>query len=163
VDAAKGGIIFGRRARELQPDRPEGHYWYAINTGLLADADRSFGLSAVAQMEPALKRVVELDERYDYAGAHRLLGILYLRTPPPPASIGSTRKGLRALQRAAEIAPDYPENQLYLAEAHNQTGSPAQARELLQKVAAAPPWPSRQFESARWRAQAAEELRARKP
>jgi hypothetical protein len=154
IAAARAGIVLARRGRELQPDGAQAHYWYAINTGLLADVDRSFGLSAINEMEPALKRAAELDERYDYAGAHRLLGILYLRTPPPPASIGSSRKGLKALQRAAELFPDYPENQLYLAEAYRETGQPEQARPLLAKVAAAKPWPDRVFESGAWRKRA---------
>jgi tetratricopeptide (TPR) repeat protein len=158
--AAKLGVVLARRARELQPDRPEGHYWYAVNTGLVADLDRAFGLSAVAEMEPALKRVIEVDEHYDYAGAHRLLGILYLRTPPPPTSIGSRRKGLRALQRASELFPEYPENQLYLAEALRETGRTADARTALEQVLRAKPWPDRQFESQRWRAQAQEQLAA---
>ena len=85
-DAAKRGIVLARHARELKPDRVEGHYWYALNVGLLADVDRSYGLDAVGEMEAALKRAIELDERYDLGGPLRVLGILHLRTPLPPAS-----------------------------------------------------------------------------
>ena len=58
IAAAKLGITLARHARELQPDRVQGHYWYAITVGLLADADRSYGLKAVAEMEPALRRAI---------------------------------------------------------------------------------------------------------
>ena len=151
IAAAKRGIVFARQARELQPDRVEGHYWYAITVGLLADADRVYGLKAVGEMAPALRRAMELNERYDYAGPVRVLGILVLRTPAPPVSIGSSRKGLRWLQHATELFPDYPENLLYLAEAFRDNHRNTEARELLNKVINAPPWPDRQFESAGWK------------
>ena len=134
IDAARNGIVCARRARELKPEGVEGHYYYALSVGLLADADRSYGLDAVGEMEASLKRAIELDEKFDYAGPLRVLGILHLRTPGPPASIGSPRKGLRLLQRAVEAFPDYPENYLYLAEALRDTGKTEEARAALEKV-----------------------------
>ena len=153
-EAAKRGIVFARHARELKPDAVEGHYWYAINVGLLADVDRSYGLNAVGEMETALKRAIELDEKYDLAGPLRVLGILHLRTPAPPASIGSPRKGLLLLQRAVELFPVYPENYLYLAEALRDTGRSEDAEQAIKKVLGAPLWPDRQFESSGWKAAA---------
>jgi tetratricopeptide (TPR) repeat protein len=154
IEAAKSGIVLARHARELKPDGVEGHYWYAINVGLLADADRSYGLTAVGEMEPALKRAIELDERCDFAGPLRVLGILLLRTPGPPTSIGSPRRGLRLLQRAVELFPDYPENYLYLAEALRDNDRVAEAKEAIRKVLDAKPWPDREFESGQWKADA---------
>jgi tetratricopeptide (TPR) repeat protein len=78
---------------------------------------------------------------------------LYLRTPAPPVSIGSPRKGLRSLQRAVELFPDYPENYLYLGEALRENGRTDEAKAALGKVMAAPP-PDRQFESTQWKAEA---------
>lgn len=162
LEAAENAVTLARHARELRLDRVEGHYWYAIAVGLLADADRSYGLSAVGEMEPALKRAIEIDERYDMAGPLRTLGILHLRTPAPPASIGSPRKGLKLLQRATELFPDYPENFLYLAEALRDNDRVDEARVALQKVMDAAPWPDREFESTQWKAQA-RELQASPP
>jgi tetratricopeptide (TPR) repeat protein len=153
-DAAKSAIVLARHASELKPRGVEGHYWYAINVGLLADADRLYGLKAVGEMKEALERAIEIDERYDYAGPLRVLGILYLRTPAPPVSIGSPRKGLQLLQRAVGLFPDYPENYLYLAEALRDTGRVGEARETLRKVLNASPWPDRQFESGQWKTSA---------
>ncbi|HVM62907.1 MAG TPA: TRAP transporter TatT component family protein [Verrucomicrobiae bacterium] len=151
---ARRGIVFARRARELKPDGVEGHYWYALDVGRLADADRTYGLDAVGEMQTALKRAIELDERYDYAGPLRAMGVLYLRTPQPPASIGSPRKGLQILRRAVELFPDYPENYLYLAEALRDTKKVDEAKEALGKVLDANPWPDEQFESGQWKADA---------
>jgi tetratricopeptide (TPR) repeat protein len=63
-----------------------------------------------------------------------VLGILHLRTPLPPASIGSSRKGLKLLQHATELFPDYPENYLYLAEALRDNGKMDEAKTALRKV-----------------------------
>ena len=161
-EAAKRGIVLARHGRELKPDLVECHYWYAINVGLLADVDRSYGLDAVGEMEVALKRAIEIDERYDFAGPLRVLGILHLRTPAPPASIGSPRKGLRLLQRATELFPEYPENFLYLAEALRDNDRVEEARQALNKVLESKPWPDRQWESSLWKADA-QKLREKFP
>jgi tetratricopeptide (TPR) repeat protein len=152
--SAQRGIVLARRARMLKPDGVEGYYWYALNVGWLADVDRAYGLDAVGEMQTALKRAIELDERYDFAGPLRVLGILHLRTPQPPASIGSPRKGLQLLRRAVELFPDYPENYLYLAEALHENGRADEAKEALRKVLEAKPWPDQQFESEQWKAEA---------
>src|ERR1017187_1224065 len=152
--SAQQGVVFARRARALKPDGVEGPYWYALNVGLLADVDRSYGLDAVGEMAAALKRAIELDERYDLGGPLRVLGILHLRTPLPPASIGSPRKGLKMLQRAVELFPDYPENYLYLAEALRDNNRPDEAKAALRKVLDAEPWPDRQSESQEWKIRA---------
>ena len=62
-EAAKRGVVLARHGGELDSDRVECQYWYAINVGLLADADRSYGLDAVSEMEAALKRAIEIDDR----------------------------------------------------------------------------------------------------
>jgi tetratricopeptide (TPR) repeat protein len=152
-EAAKRGIVLARHGKELNPNRVECHYWYAINVGWLADVDRKYGLDAVGEMETELKRAIEIDERYDFAGPSRVLGIMYLRTPAPPISIGSPRRGLRLLQRAVELFPDYPENYLYLGEALRDNGRAAEAKQALDKVIEAKPWPDRQFEAAKWNAE----------
>ena len=153
-ESAQHGVVFARRARELNPNGVEGQYWYALDVGLLADVDRSYGLDAVGEMETALKRAIELDERYDLGGPLRVLGILHLRTPLPPASIGSPRKGLKLLQRAVELFPEYPENYLYLAEALRDSGRADEAKEAIGKVLEAKPWPDRLFESQEWKVRA---------
>jgi hypothetical protein len=152
--AAEHGTTAAKRAKELNPERVEGFYWYAINVGLRANADRIYGLKAVGEMEPALKKAVDLDSRYDMGGPLRVLGILYLRTPGPPVSIGSVRKSLRLLQRAAENFPEYPENYLYLAEALRENKRIGEAKEALAKVVDAKPWSDREYESKQWQTEA---------
>ena len=56
-----------------------------------------------------------LDEKYDFAGADRNLGLLY-RDAPNLGSIGSRSRAHKHLERCVELAPDYPENRLDMIE-----------------------------------------------
>jgi hypothetical protein len=90
-----------------------------INLGQLAQAEAP-SLAAyrlVYEVESEFKIAAKLDVNYDYAGPARTLGLLYLQAPGWPLSIGSRNKARQWLERAAEVAPDYPPNQLNLAEA----------------------------------------------
>ena len=78
-------------------------------------------------MEREFKTAEDLDEHFDYAGPARCLGLLYRDAPGWPFSIGSRRKAREWLERAAKLAPDYPENHLNLVESclqwHDRAGA----------------------------------------
>src|SRR2546421_630302 len=75
-------------------------------------------LKLVDEMEREFKIVAELDPHFDFAGADRNLGMLYHETPGWPVSIGNRKKARQHLERSRELAPDFPENHLYLLEAY---------------------------------------------
>ncbi len=115
AEIAEQGIKLCRELIARDPNLAQGHYYLGMNLGQLA---RTRGLSAlklVGEMETEFKRARELDEKFDNAGADRNLGLLY-RDAPRLASIGSRSKAQRFLQKAAEVAPDFPENRLNLIE-----------------------------------------------
>jgi len=114
---AEQGIAASRQVLARDRNSAAGHYYLGINLGQLA---RTRGLSAlklVDQMEYEFSLARDLDETIDYGGPDRNLGILYYEAPSF-ASIGSRSKARQHFQRAAELAPDYPENQLNLIEAY---------------------------------------------
>jgi hypothetical protein len=76
----------------------------------------------VREMETQFKAAIELDEKLDYAGPHRSLGLLYKDAPGWPTSIGNRAKAVQHLRRAVELCPDYPDNRLSLAEAYVEWG-----------------------------------------
>jgi tetratricopeptide (TPR) repeat protein len=113
---AEQGISLCRELIARDPNLPQAHYYLGMNLGQLA---RTRGLSAlklVDEMEKEFKRARELDEKLDNAGPDRNLGLLY-KDAPRLGSIGSRSKAQRHLQRAVEVAPDFPENRLNLIEA----------------------------------------------
>ena len=63
-----------------------------------------------------LKRAVALDETYDQAGAHRVLGRIYYEAPGWPLSVGDLQKSLQHLKAAVRLAPATSTNHLYLAQ-----------------------------------------------
>lgn len=160
--AAQHGIAIAQHARQLDAKRVEGHYWYALNVGLLADVDRDYGLSAVDEMVSTLKVAIDLDPAYDHAGSLRLLGLLHLRAPAPPISVGSKRKAQQLFQRAIEIHPQFPENYLYLAEAQRDLSRIDDARANLQKMLTLPVPAGYDEPASQWRARAKELLESLK-
>ncbi|MBI5773882.1 MAG: hypothetical protein HZA89_09095 [Verrucomicrobia bacterium] len=115
---AEEGIAAGRQATLRAPTIATGHYYLAMNLGRLADTKRNLsGLRMVNEMESVFKLAAALDPKLDFAGPDRGLGLLHLQAPGWPISVGSKSKARTHLQRAVELAPDYPDNRLNLIEA----------------------------------------------
>jgi tetratricopeptide (TPR) repeat protein len=87
------------------------HYYLGMNLGQLARTKGIGALKLVRRMEVEFTRTRELDERFDFAGADRNLGLLY-REAPSIGSIGNRAKARAHLKRAVDLAPDYPANRL---------------------------------------------------
>jgi tetratricopeptide (TPR) repeat protein len=110
------GVAACRQSLARKSDSAEAHYYLGMNLGQIA---RTRGLSAlkiVDEMESEFEAARKLDEKLDYAGPDRNLGLLY-RDAPSFASIGSRVKARQHLQRAIELCPEYPETRIALAEA----------------------------------------------
>jgi tetratricopeptide (TPR) repeat protein len=104
-----------------------------------AEAPSLAAYKLIWEIEREFKTAAELDERLDYAGPARCLGLLYRDAPGWPISLGSRHKALEFLDRAAALAPDYPENQLNLVESHVRWHQSGEADKAWQKLAAL--WP----------------------
>ena len=128
------GLTYAEKLLAQQPDEAAGHYWKALNLSGLADVNRLRGLKLLPQIMDELNRSLALDETYDQAGAHRVLGRIYFEAPGWPLSVGSRKKSLEQLIAAVRLAPDNSTNRLYLAETLLAMGENAQAREELGKA-----------------------------
>jgi tetratricopeptide (TPR) repeat protein len=131
------GVTAGRRAVELDPDRPEGHFWMAADMGALAE---SSGLLAGLRYRSAVKRelevVLKIDAAYQQGSADRALGRWYLRVPGLFG--GSKEKSVEHLQRSLDYDPDSAASHYFLAETYLEMDRPEDARRELQKVLDAP-------------------------
>lgn len=112
---AEIGIKASRDAIARNAGGVEGHYYLGMNLGQLAKTRGLSALRLVDQMEAEFKLAQRLDEKFDFAGPDRNLGLLY-RDVPSIGSIGSRSKAKTHLLRAVELAPEFPENRLNLAE-----------------------------------------------
>lgn len=140
-----------RKLTAREPQCAPAHYYLGMNLGQFARTKLLGALKLVDEMERAFKTAAALDERFDYAGPERNLGLLYYEAPAI-GSVGSRSKARKHLERAVELAPDYPENRLNLAEAYLKwRDKPPLKREL---EALAKLWPAAKtnFTGADWEA-----------
>src|SRR5947209_1537672 len=114
---AEQGIAACKQVLAENHDSAVAHYYLGMNLGQLAQTRGVSALKLVDQMEHEFKLARELDEKLDYAGPDRNLGLLY-RDAPAWVSVGSRSHATKHLLRAAELAPDYPENRLNLVESY---------------------------------------------
>ncbi len=133
------------KALAAAPGAVDLHLWAAVHWGLWGDA---FGRLAAARQGVADKVrrysevVLALDERFEAAGGHRVLGRLHALAPRVPLLTGwvSRDKALEHLRRSVALAPDEPYNQLFLAEAllEHFPARQAEAATILKRLAAMP-------------------------
>lgn len=138
-------------------------FFTAVHWGLWGEA---FGRFAAARQGVAGKVrddsriVIALDERYEKAAGHRVLGRLHARAPSIPFITGWIDRdtAVSELRKACELFPDEPYNRLFLAEAllDHFPKARAEALDLLRGILAATPEPDRAVEWARARQQAQE-------
>ena len=132
------------------------HLWAAVHWGLWGD---SFGRLAAARqgggdrVRRSAEILLALDETYEEAAGHRILGRLHTLAPKVPLVTGWVDRGLAvsSLRRAVALAPENFLNHLYLAEAllEHQPDRKAEARQILQRLIARRPAPGRVVEDER--------------
>jgi tetratricopeptide (TPR) repeat protein len=129
------GKIYAEMLIKEDPNRTEGHYWLAMNLCGQAEAGGLMtGRKLLPQIIEELERALVLDETYDQAGAHRVLGRIYFEAPGWPMSVGDLKKSLEHLQAAVRLAPDNSTNHLYLAQTLYRLNYPSLARQQLELV-----------------------------
>jgi hypothetical protein len=111
------GLIYANTALKQKPDGREAVFYHGVLAGFLGDLDHDYGLDAVKKIQADMSKLIDVDQDISHGGPWRVLGVLQLRAPGPPVSIGSLRNGRKNLKKALEKAPDWPENHLYMAEA----------------------------------------------
>jgi hypothetical protein len=139
---AQAGIAACRLLLAHDPRSAAGHYYLAMDYGQLAEAEgpSMAAYKLIRDIEHEFRAAAELDERLDFAGPVRCLGLLYRDAPAWPVSIGSRHKAREYLERAATLAPDYPGNQLNLVESHLLWHGPDETEAAWRRLAAL--WPT---------------------
>ena len=136
ASAAQAGISACQNLLARDAKSAAGHYYLAMSLGELAEAEAPslHAYKLVKEIEREFKTAADLDVKYDFAGPARCLGLLYRDAPGWPVSSGSKHKAREWLDRAAAISPDFPENQLNLAETHVRWRDAAAAEKALEKL-----------------------------
>jgi hypothetical protein len=152
AQVAEQGIAVCRELTARATNSAPAHYYLAMNLGKLADTQRNLAaLKIVKEMEREFLAARDVDEKFDYAGPDRGLGLLYSQAPAI-ISIGSRGKARQHLQRAVELAPDYPENRLNLLETCLKWSDRAGAQRELKMFEALWPRAQTNFTGVEWAA-----------
>jgi tetratricopeptide (TPR) repeat protein len=125
---AADAVAVGQLCEQNAGPSPLCDYWLAAALGLQARERSATGHDALPHMVELLRRAAAADPTIDRGGPHRLLAILLLRAPGWPLGPGDVEGALPEAQAAVRIAPEYPPNQLALAEALRKNGRAAEAR-----------------------------------
>src|SRR5206468_3041350 len=130
------------------PEAPPLYLWAAVDWGLWGDA---FGRLAAARqgVGDKVKTYSEilnaLDERYEDAAGHRILGRLHTLAPKVPFFTGwvDRDKAVAELRKAVALGPANWDNDLFLAEAlfEHFPAKAAEAREICRKLLGRQPVP----------------------
>jgi predicted Zn-dependent protease len=113
----------------LEPQAPACLYGRAVALGLNARAHPTRASEYLTSMLDALAHAESADPNYDEAGPARVRALVLIRAPGWPLGPGDPDAGLDAARRAVTLRPNYPPNQLALAEALAKTGNAAGAAE----------------------------------
>ncbi|MEQ1759235.1 MAG: TRAP transporter TatT component family protein [Vicinamibacterales bacterium] len=156
------GIAAAMKALELEPMRPEGHFWVAANMGAMAE---SFGLRAGIRyrgpIKDELETVLRLDPAYEGGSADRALGRWYFRVPGLFG--GSNEKSVEHLQAALKYKPESTATHFFLAETLLEMKRTEEARAALETVIAVPSDPDWIPEDRDFKHKAAELLKTLPP
>jgi tetratricopeptide (TPR) repeat protein len=127
------GMNLSRRAVEVEPSRPEGHFWLAANCGEFADLRGVWAsLRLLSTIRQEFEKVVQIAPGFEQGKAYLALGEMKLRLPSLLG--GDDLKGIQYLQEGLRLAPGNHELKISLAAVYLQKHREAEARPLLEQV-----------------------------
>jgi len=133
---ASDAVGLGLGCLERAPAQPSCDYGLALALGVQARERRSTAVDGLRKMVQHLRRAAEAEPGLDASGPDRVLATVLVRAPGWPLGPGDPEGGLERARLAAQRAPDFPPNQLALAEALLATGATAAGQETARRAVA---------------------------
>jgi tetratricopeptide (TPR) repeat protein len=131
------GIKAATTATQLEPNKPEGHFWLAADMGAMAEGfGLRNGIRYRGPIKTELETVLELDPGFQQGSADRALGRWYFRVPRLFG--GSKDKGIEHLKASLVHAPQSTATHFFLAEQYLDMDKKDDARREAQAVLDAP-------------------------
>jgi hypothetical protein len=107
-----------------------------VALGVQARERRTTALDALPRIVALLEQAAVDRPELEHAGPHRVLALVLVRAPGWPTGPGDKERGLEQARRAVALAPDFPPNQICLAEALAAMDEPEESREALSRAGA---------------------------
>ena len=130
-------VEFAKQAQALDGQRVEGHFWHGI--ALLEIAQPQGKIAVAKVLTPAarhLERAMQIDETYQCGAPVRGFGLVHQMRPFLLG--GSLDRANDCFRRALQIAPHHSTNLLCYARCLWADRQPGKAREVCEKLLAAP-------------------------
>lgn len=129
----------GKIASRVDPNKPDGHFWFAANLGELAKRSPiTIGLRSVDDINEAMTKVIELQPDYQGASAYDALAQVELATR---IRGGDAQKAVDYLEKGLELAPENTNIRVHLAEAYLAVKRDAEARKQIDHLLTMKPDP----------------------
>lgn len=140
IEAFEKGRDAAKIAFRVEPERPDGHFWYAANLGELARISPvTVGIKSVDDIRESMNAVIAIEPNYQNASAYDALGQLEIATRTFKG--GTTEKAIEFYEKGLELSPDNANLRLHLAEAYLAAKKDAEARKQLAALFALKPNP----------------------
>ena len=138
-DMFREGTMAGKAAVQLQPNKPEGHFWLGANYGGTAAHSTLANLSSFQDIKGEMEAVMKLDESYQGYSAYVGLGRLYLQAPKVLG--GDVGKAIEYLEKGIKLNPNNTIMRFHLAEAYEANNRNADAKKQIEAIIATTPDP----------------------
>ena len=133
------GTDAGKAAVQLQPNKPDGHFWLGANYGGSAAHSTLSNLSSFQDIKGEMEAVLKLDESYQGYSAYLGLGRLYLQAPKMLG--GDPAKAVEYLEKGVKLNPNNTLMRYELASAYETVDRHAEAKKQIEILMAATPDP----------------------
>jgi Tfp pilus assembly protein PilF len=137
--AFRDGIDAGKMAVQLQPDKPDGHFWLGANYGGALESG-SFGLASLGDVRKEMDTVLKIDEGYQDGSAYMVLGLVDLKAPYIAG--GDKKRAVTEMEKGLQFGKANAFLRLHLAEAYQAAGRTSEAREQLNTILSMTPDPN---------------------
>jgi len=124
AEYGKKGMEYAAKAIEIEPDRPEGHYYYGLSVGVYSDGVSiltALGEGLKDKTQSSFEKTYEIDKMYKEGGPMLSLGRFWAVLPWPMRDRKKSLKYYREYQETEWFATN-TEAQLFLAELLIQMG-----------------------------------------
>ena len=121
-------------ASNLEPQKPEGYFWYGANLGELSRKKMlTVGIKSIGDVRSAMEKVVDLQPDYQDSSAFDVLGQIEMETR---LYGGKAEKAVEIFEKALATEKNNINLHLHLAEAYLSVRKENEARRQLEKVLA---------------------------
>lgn len=128
--AFEEGLKAGRIASRVDPNKPDGYFWYGANLGEQAkESPVTVGIKSVDDIRETMNKVIELDPKYQGASAFDALALVELSTAGMMG--GNPEKAVEYLEKGIELEQNNTYLRLHLAEAYLAVGKKDDAKKQL--------------------------------